>query len=259
MPITQSRMIALITAAENILAGLEESMTMVKACLREAERTGDAMRELRILANNIDPRFMVRNPIETLTLLAVEKRHFQINRSRNEAAARWHAKQRHGSAGGTSRLPKSGPSAGPIHERVQVVTTRTRTKSKEPRQVKASSSQTLTEHEPAPNLAWDETDPENAFAEGQDLTSLLAPARQVSSADLDMYIDPDDKKQIEREASVFGAPEGHYSSFLNCTATEDSDGDLIACQCGFKGPFTSWEAHLPAGTGTVSQDESDGS
>lgn len=234
MPITQARMLALIAAADDLQRGLERAIRYVEEAVIAVQGGASSADELSILQINMTFGALVSYPTETIATIAVERRHFQSAKSRNEAAAKWQEQRRRDlgmSRRDTAPLPTLRPSLPPS--------------ARPGLQVRGQAS---SQSNSRIDLSRDETDPDSNISE-----ALFASSGQGNFEN----ISPHDKQRLYREGCVFNAPKDHYSSILDSTSSESNDGgDLIGCECGFKGSFTDWQGHLTGGEEAKSQTNS---
>ena len=78
MPITQSRMIALINAASDFEEALFQSCRLVRT-ERQLFKTGNKSAEeaLEIIAATLDEKFMLSDPMNSAKVLGIERAHFK--------------------------------------------------------------------------------------------------------------------------------------------------------------------------------------
>lgn len=96
MPITQDRMIKLITAAQDFDRALTLAESIVQSAYsRVAKGETSAEDELAQLGAQIVASFLLRHPIDSASTLAVEASHFKKAAKRNRRAQRQQAAKRH--------------------------------------------------------------------------------------------------------------------------------------------------------------------
>lgn len=110
MPISQTRMIALIRAGRDFEQALQTAETLTQRYSAEAadpHQPLSAEQALGMLSTLVSRVGLCSNYTESLVTLAVEERHFTTNASRNDAAARWQARQRSGQGAKPRARPRA--------------------------------------------------------------------------------------------------------------------------------------------------------
>lgn len=88
MPITQSRMIALIQAAQDYQRALDqvtEMIEMQRQLVEEGQRTHQQACEILFLSAHA--KFLLSQPVESALTILAEARHFKLNQRRNDRKA----------------------------------------------------------------------------------------------------------------------------------------------------------------------------
>lgn len=253
MPITQERMLSLIAAADDLQQAVESAALFVKSALDTALRTGDYQRQLEGLASDISLHLLLLNPASTIATIAVERRHFAINKSRNESARRWHAKKR-GDLGITP-LKARDTSLQPIELSSALRAPRPSTSSPPSPTPASRSSKRDATGAPLRDLSYDETDPENAFNESGDGFKIILTPEEKTILDSVNIESPSVTSSKRRQAEIEGANiamSEHQSRVIAGASAED---DLISCSCGFRGDLDDWREHLEAAEAEASDGE----
>lgn len=244
MPVTQTRIISIINAALDFAQGFKDAKAMVAREARSVQQGKQtpmqAIEAILILMDRADT--FLEDPVGTLTTIETERRHFESRAKSNaKAAARmqaWRDRQRGierprvAARGRFIKLPEPAPAGVPAAA---------------PADAPAAGV----------NLAWDETDPENAFADGADLTSLLDDQIAVGEANeaaapppvplLKSTLSPEQRALIDLENEIYSAPAAHLTEI-------GADGSLwCKCSPGKGMSLAAWREHL-GGAGGASGD-----
>lgn len=115
MPITQNRMLALISAAQDFQQAwrkAQDQFDLITARNQAGEITlEDAWNETGLLMAS---QLQLEHPIQSNVTIATEVKHFQHARSRNIKTARWQRERRHGKQGHGQTQPPAQPQPAPL-------------------------------------------------------------------------------------------------------------------------------------------------
>ena len=238
MPILQSRMIALINAALDYQQGFaamrQTVLTQANAAKRGAISAEDALTNIESYV--LAPNAFLQQPVDSARTLAVEEHHFRTHARDNRRAAKRAAERRgRGEAWGTTTGTTHFVPDPADREWLQPAVAGRGEETGDGEGDDGDNGSA------AVNLAWDETDPENAFGSGADLGDLLrSEAPRRSSALRRSSLTPEQMAHIDLEAEAYAAPEGHE--------TEVADGKLW-CHCSPRRgmELEEWREHLAGG------------
>ncbi len=230
MPISQDRLSILISAGEHIeqtYLWLASEMASVASRLEATSLSPfEAIVEIRRLT--IRPDMLIN---QQSTAIQLERLHYRLTWRKNEKDKERKANRRAGippkEASPTARRTRHQPRrAEPLPP---------------PRLEAPPEGQG--ENESRSNLAWDETDPENAFASG-DFPLVTAPEALPAPLKLPPFqgLSLSIQRQIELDSCNAEGPEHRSRVEAGATAAEDR----IVCACGFEGLFEAWREHLVA-------------
>lgn len=96
MPISQTRMLAIIAAAKDYQRALNTILESIRSAQQRAEHQPPeiAARELYNLSLLANPLGLLHNPMNSPAIVMTEDRHFKSNAGRNNYARKWQAQQR---------------------------------------------------------------------------------------------------------------------------------------------------------------------
>jgi len=214
MPITQARVIAIINAGLDYQQALDKAIakvsTEVRRVLAKQISAQEAISEISVFCER---QWLLLDEASSFATLSMERSHFKSHMKKNESAAKWQREYRR-RMGVPAREDTSQELFiyNPHDPRLGVSSRQDR----EVKEVKTTSEK--------PNLAYDTTDPENAFAAD-------------GSLDFGGGLDSVHQRQIDIE---FAPPEHRPSIRAGATSAED----LFSCPCGLQGSYEDWKKHL---------------
>lgn len=224
MPVTQDRIIKIITAAIRFHEGLQRAAEEAELALARAEAAPDsALDEIRLLESLLKPSVLVGLDYSPAVAVVTNERDaMRRNFSRNEASRRWQERKRR--EAGIQPQQRRDPFNQPLY---QTVTQQQEAVGLRPRQ-----QQLLRPLQPAASAApATEIFPEDTFVAGLDFSDEFQ---------IETKISPEDKRIADIEGEIFTSPAGHVS---NVKRPYSATHETITCQCGWEGPFSKWPNH----------------